>query len=105
VRERTALLAIIRHFCICEARNEPSRKNEDDEMKTSKLVAFACAAALMTFGAATAASARPSDEGATKQIGALDAQKSPSARPDFRLALNPQPLPPGYAPDDEDGRW
>ena len=74
-------------------------------MKTSKLVAFACAAALMTLGAATAASARPSDEGATKRIGALDAQKSPSARPDFRLALNPQPLRPGYAPDDEDGRW
>jgi len=74
-------------------------------MKTSKLVGFACAAALMTFGAATAASARPSDETATKQIGALDMQKSPSARPDYRLALNPQPLPPGYAPDDEDGRW
>ena len=35
----------------------------------------------------------------------VDAQNSPSARPDFRLALNPQPLPPGYAPDDEDGRW
>jgi len=72
-------------------------------MKTSKLVAFACAAVLMTFGAA--ASARPSDDAATKQIGAQGARKSPSARPDFRLALNPQPLPPGYAPDDEDGRW
>jgi hypothetical protein len=72
-------------------------------MKTSKIIVFACAAALMTFGAA--AWARPSDEAATKQIGALDAQKSPSACPDYRLALNPQPLPPGYAPDDDDGRW
>ena len=68
-------------------------------MKTSKIVAFACAAALLTFGAA--ASARSSDEGATKQIGALDAQKSSAARPDYRLALNPQPLPPFVDPDDD----
>jgi hypothetical protein len=74
-------------------------------MKTSKIIVFACAVALMAFGAATAASARPSDESATKQIGAIDTQKSPSACPDYRLALNPQPLPPGYAPDDDDGRW
>jgi hypothetical protein len=73
-------------------------------MRTSKIVAFACAAALLTFGAATAASARTSDKGALNQIGALDPQKSPSARPDHRLALNPQPLPPIVDGDDED-RW
>lgn len=69
-------------------------------MNMSKRVAFACAAALMTFGAA--ASARPSDEAAASR----DARKSQAARPDYRLALNPQPLPPRFAPDDnEDGRW